>query len=135
MIDKPDRKVPRFPAGKEYMATNAISEKLDAVGASKDDLALCGGACGGDLLFAEACLERDLSVEIRIPFEEPTFFIHSVTFAGNEWRNRFYKVKNHPIRNCMLCLKSSVQHLKELIHMEETTCGSFIYLSPGLTKN
>ena len=96
MIDKPDRKEPRFPADKEELAAKAIASKLEELGASNGDLALCGGACGGDLLFAEACLQRGLQLELRIPFDEPTFFIHSITFAGNDWRNRFYKVKNHP---------------------------------------
>ena len=48
------------------------------------------------MLFAESCLERDLHLEIRIPFEEPTFLHKSVNFAGESWQNRFYKVKNNP---------------------------------------
>ena len=59
MIDAPDRKDPRFPSDKEPIAATAIAAKLDALGAGPDDLAFCGGACGGDLLFAEACLARD----------------------------------------------------------------------------
>jgi hypothetical protein len=58
-------------------------------------LALCGGACGGDLLFAEACLQRGVHLELRIPFDEPTFLSESVTFADDKWRDRFYKVKKH----------------------------------------
>ena len=98
MIDAPARTEQRFPNDKKYIdiASNAIGAKLDELGASKDDLALCGGACGGDLLFAEACLERDLYLEIRIPFEEPTFLDKSVNFAGGSWQNQFYKVKNSP---------------------------------------
>jgi tetratricopeptide (TPR) repeat protein len=96
MIDRPNRIEPRFPPDKEKIAADALSKKLYELGAGKGDVALCGGACGGDILFAESCLERDLKLEIRIPFDEPTFFVHSVTFAGNDWRNRFYKIKNHP---------------------------------------
>jgi len=95
MIDSPDRAEPRFPADKESIAAEAIAAKLDELGAGKEDLALCGGACGGDLLFAEACIQRGVRLELRIPFEEPTFLSKSVTFAGDEWRDRFYKVKNH----------------------------------------
>ena len=70
MIDSPERTEKRFPNDKKYIeiAANAIATKLDQLGAKKDDLALCSGACGGDLLFADACLERDLNLEIRIPF-------------------------------------------------------------------
>ena len=97
MIDMPNRKEPRFPNDKKYIdiAARAISLKLDELGAKKDDLALCGGACGGDLLFAEACLERGLHLEIHIPFDEPTFTRKSVAFAGDVWLNRFYKVKGN----------------------------------------
>ena len=97
MIDAPGRKDRRFPNDQKYIdiATKAIARKLDEIGASKDDIALCGGACGGDLLFAESCLERGMHLEIRIPFTEPTFLRKSVTFAGDVWQDRFYKVKNN----------------------------------------
>ncbi|MBN1697972.1 MAG: DUF4071 domain-containing protein [Spirochaetales bacterium] len=95
MIDAPDRRNPRFPPGKEKLAAQAIERKLDELGASSDDLALCGGACGGDLLFAEACLARDMRIEIRIPFDEQEFLPASVTFAGEQWRERFYTVKRN----------------------------------------
>ncbi len=98
MVDSPDRTEKRFPNDNKHIdsAAYAISAKLDELDASKDDLALCGGACGGDLLFAQSCLERDLRLEIRIPFEEPTFLQKSVNFAGESWQNRFYKVKKNP---------------------------------------
>ena len=98
LIDVPNRKERRFPNDKKYIdiAANVIALKLDELGAKKDDLVLCGGACGGDLLFAEACLDRGLNLEIRIPFDEPTFLRKSVTFAGDVWRNRFYKVRDNP---------------------------------------
>ena len=95
MIDAPDRKSPRFPADKESAAARAIAGKLDELGAGPADIALCGGACGGDLLFAEACLARGIHLQIRIPFDEPTFLNNSVTFAGGKWLDRYYAVKNN----------------------------------------
>lgn len=95
MIDAPGRKEARFPPEKEEHAVLAITKKLNELGAGKGDLALCGGACGGDLLFAEACLSLGVSLQIRIPFDEPNFFKQSVTFAGAEWRDRYYVVKNN----------------------------------------
>lgn len=97
MIDAPGRPEPRFPADKEDVAAAAIAAKLDELGAGPDDLALCGGACGGDLLFAEACLARGVRVEMRITFDIPEFLNRSVTFAGEEWRNRFFAVRNCPL--------------------------------------
>jgi len=66
MIDAPGRTEPRFPNDEKYVdiAANSIAAKLDKLAASKDDLALCGGACGGDLLFAEACLERGIHFQL-----------------------------------------------------------------------
>lgn len=95
MIDHPARPQPRFPADKEHVARRAIERKLDELNVGHDDLAMCGGACGGDLLFAEAVVARGARLEIRIPFDEPTFLARSVTFAGNHWRDRFYAVKSH----------------------------------------
>jgi hypothetical protein len=97
MIDAPGRKVARFPPDKEKIAARAIAEKLDELAAGRDDLALCGGACGGDLLFAEACLKRGIHLEVRIPFDESTFLKESITFAGDHWRDRFYAVKDNPL--------------------------------------
>jgi tetratricopeptide (TPR) repeat protein len=96
MIDRPDRPKPRFPPDKVSVAAAAIERVLDAqLNAFSTDLALCSGASGGDLLFAEACLRRGLKLELRIPLEEQRFLRESVTFAGDEWRERFYAVKAH----------------------------------------
>lgn len=94
MIDAPGRAEPRFPPQKEAGAAQAIARTLDQLGAAPGDLALCGGACGGDLLFAEACLQRGLQLEIRIPFQEPMFLEESVSFAGSGWTKRYYTVKD-----------------------------------------
>jgi hypothetical protein len=97
MIDAPGRKPPRFPPQKEQIAAQAIAKKLDELGAGPRDLALCGGACGGDLLFAEACLKLGGCLQIRIPFDEPTFLKNSVTFADGNWLDRYYAVKNNKL--------------------------------------
>ena len=95
MIDAQDRKDARFPPDKEGIAAEAIARKLDELGAGRKDLALCSGACGGDILFAEACNKLGLRLEIRIPFDELTFLKNSVTFAGESWRDRYHAVKNN----------------------------------------
>ena len=97
MIDAQDRKEARFPPDKEGIAAGAIARKLEEIGAGQKDLALCSGACGGDILFAEACNKLGVRLEIRIPFGEDTFLKHSVTFAGESWRDRYYAVKNNPL--------------------------------------
>jgi tetratricopeptide (TPR) repeat protein len=93
MIDREGRVEPRFPGGKEDIAGAAIASKLDELGASKGDLAFCGGACGGDLLFAHSCLSRGLGLRVRLPFAEPVFLNKSVRFASERWVEKYFDMK------------------------------------------
>jgi hypothetical protein len=93
MIDAPGREKPRFPPDKEPVAARAIASALADLDVGPGDLSICGGACGGDLLFAEAALARGARLELYIPFEEPTFLEKSVDFAGGDWRARFFAAK------------------------------------------
>lgn len=99
MIDRAGRERPRFPADKEGVAARAIADKLEALGAGTEDLAVCGGACGGDILFAEECLRRGTRLQVCIPLEEPAFLQASVSWAGDNWRNRYYRMKENPLTN------------------------------------
>jgi hypothetical protein len=94
MIDDPDRQRPRFPPEKEPVAAAAIANTVAEIGAGPGDLAVCSGACGGDLLFAEACLARDMRLELYIPSDEPSFLANSVDFAGANWHRRYLAVKS-----------------------------------------
>src|ERR1700733_14301816 len=94
MIDAPGRKEPRFPADKEGVAKAAIEATLTKAGAEAGDLAICGGACGGDLIFAEACLARGMRLELYIAFDEQTFLAESVDFAGADWHERYLAAKS-----------------------------------------
>lgn len=96
MIDAPRRQTPRFPADKEPVAAAAIAEALDRLQAAEGCLAMCGGACGGDTLFAEACLARGLRIHLYLPFEEPEFLAASVAFAGGRWVDRYWRIASHP---------------------------------------
>jgi hypothetical protein len=93
MIDAPDRNTPRFPAGKESEAAVAIAKTLQDIGVGRGDLGICGGACGGDLLFAEACLAKGMRLEIYIPLDEPEFLAASVDFAGGNWHDRYFAAR------------------------------------------
>ena len=93
MIDAPGREKPRFPPDKEPVAARAIASALADLDVGPGDLSICGGACGGDLLFAEAALARGARLELYIPFEEPAFLEKSVDFAGGDWRARFFAAK------------------------------------------
>ena len=93
MIDAPGRERPRFPPDKEPVATRAVASALAGLDIGPLDLCICGGACGGDLLFAEAALKRGARLELYLPFEEAAFLEKSVDFADKEWRARYFAAK------------------------------------------
>jgi tetratricopeptide (TPR) repeat protein len=103
MIDDPAVRGPgkakpaRFPPDKIDPAAARIRAALNEVGAGAGDLGLCGGASGGDLLFAEACLERGMRLELRLARAENEFLAESVTFADPDrgWERSFARVKEN----------------------------------------
>ncbi len=96
MIDAPGAARPRFPADREAVAAAAIAARLDELGIGADDLAVCGGACGGDTLFAEAALQRGARLQLHLQFRETEFLRASVAFAGDAWIDRYYALKANP---------------------------------------
>lgn len=94
MIDARDRQTPRFPAYKEEKARREIKlclfhQKLII------ELPLQGiasGACGGDILFHEICLQLGIPSEIYLPVSPEKFKQDSVSFAGKNWDERFDKL-------------------------------------------
>ncbi len=89
MIDPPGREEPRFPPRKEEAVRSRIAEQLARWNAGADDVGICGGACGTDILFAEACLERRARVLLLIPLPEDAFVKRSVAFANANWEARY----------------------------------------------
>ncbi len=96
MIDAPHRATPRFPPDKEPIAARAIAEALEQFHSGPRDTAICSGACGGDLLFAEACHDRGLPIHLYLPFEESEFLATSVAFANGRWLDRYWNLASHP---------------------------------------
>lgn len=95
MIDKPGRQPPRFPHEQESVAAQKIAEALQKLGAGPEDLALTQGACGGDLLFTEACQQYRTRMQWLQPFDEPTFIQKSVVCNSETWRERYLKAKDN----------------------------------------
>jgi hypothetical protein len=93
MVDAPNRPTPRFPAGKVPAAAQRIAQALEALHAGPEDLALTQGACGGDLLFTEACRQRGVKVFWQQPFAEPEFVQASVLNGGADWHRRYLESK------------------------------------------
>lgn len=104
MIDKMDRKEPRFPASCEATARRWIKEKvLEEQGKLAENETLegiAGGACGGDILFHEVCMELGIPTTVYLALPPAQFKVESVAFAGNGWIDRFdnlLKKRPHPV--------------------------------------
>ncbi len=110
MIDAPTRPAPRFPAVKESIAAKRIAEALDQLGAGPEDLALTQGACGGDLLFTEACQQRGVKVQWLQPFDESTFIQKVVVCHSETWYPRYLAAKAKLTRE----IRSALQELGPL---------------------
>ncbi len=95
MVDTPTRATPRFPADKVPIAAHAIESLLDRLQVGASDLALTQGAAGGDLLFAEACVQRGVRVQLLLPLPEDEFMRRSIlpSVDGESWRRRYLALK------------------------------------------
>jgi hypothetical protein len=94
MIDRPDRKDPRFPAVKEAAVKQKIKEALmgEKNKTAGELKGIAGGACGGDILFHEVCGELDIKTELYLALPREQFIVESVQFAGVDWVDRFNKL-------------------------------------------
>jgi hypothetical protein len=70
----------------------AIESELEGLSPSAEDVAVGSGACGSDILFAEAFRRRGVPLRMYLPFPELDFLSSSVAFAGESWVRRFESV-------------------------------------------
>jgi class 3 adenylate cyclase len=85
-IIAPEGRPGRFPATEEASVAQVIGRTLDGmrVGAGYGSL-----AAGADILFAEALLDRDVALNLVLPFAMADFVEQSVRPAGETWIARF----------------------------------------------
>ena len=91
MIDRPGRDTPRFPNEFEPLVAKEIRQKLDKL---EPGFGFSSAACGSDILFLEAMLERGAEVSIVLPYNEEEFIRDSVEIGSDsrKWRVRFDSV-------------------------------------------
>lgn len=100
MIDAKDRKIPRFPAVKEYAAREEIKNYLKREKEKYNDqlVGIAGGASGGDILFHQLCTELNIPSEVYLALPKEEYKKASVSFAGKKWEDRFELLTtNHPV--------------------------------------
>jgi len=91
MIDRSDRAEPRFPHELEDAVAKEIARKIDIL---QPGFGFASAACGSDILFLEAMLERGAEVSIVLPYDEEEFSRDSVEIGSHakKWRERFDRV-------------------------------------------
>ncbi|GAA0862327.1 adenylate/guanylate cyclase domain-containing protein [Sphingopyxis soli] len=91
----------------EARAARAIAEALDTQPLS----ALIGPlACGADILFAEAALDRGIDLTIVLPFAEDDFIAQSVQSGGEAWVPRYLRCRQ---RAAMVHFASNARYVSD----------------------
>jgi hypothetical protein len=97
MISNSRKKENHFPPEREEEIRTAISNVLDKYQAGSNDLAVTTGMdAGSELLFVECCAERGVRVQAYFPCAEAPYVRDFVSPGGDQWVERFYKMRNHP---------------------------------------
>lgn len=91
MIDRADSTFPsRFSTAGEPKVKSAISTALkDLLSIHTPMQGIASGACGGDILFLEACLELGIPATMYLPHPPAVFKQRSVDIGGPAWVPRF----------------------------------------------
>ena len=84
-LDRPGEN-PHFPPELEASVRAEIARTLDEIDAQ---IGYSMAACGSDLLFIEAMLERGAEVNVVLPFALDDFIAAEVRYAGPRWEMRF----------------------------------------------
>lgn len=86
-----------FPAEKEGEIKSAIEAVLNKFDAGPEDLAVTTGMdAGSEIIFVECCVERGIPVQAYFPVSEAPYVRDFVSPGGEQWVERFYKMRNTP---------------------------------------
>jgi tetratricopeptide (TPR) repeat protein len=98
MVDYPEKEYKAFPKDKEAEVRAEILKRLDKFNASENDRGcLPGLSAGSEIIFAELCVERGIPLNISFPLPDAEYIREFVSPGGDEWVERFYKARNHPL--------------------------------------
>jgi hypothetical protein len=100
MIDSNDRKNPRFPESTVTVVETLIAQQLVDWQFGPGDLAICGGACGADLIFADASHRRGIQVKMILALPKDEFLERSVRRPGStrDWEGLFERLSADTVR-------------------------------------
>src|SRR6266404_4283024 len=92
MIDSADRPRPRFPSHLVPAVAKEIKERVYRCDAQ---IGISSAACGSDLLFIEAMLERGAEIHVVLPWRKEEFLRTSVAINNDDhWTQKFDQLLN-----------------------------------------
>ena len=97
MVDKPGWPTPRFPPEMEALARSAVESSLQKAveNMAARPRTVSSAACGGDILFLEACRRLGLECYVVLPFAPDAFIKGSVEGPKTgRWVQRFWEQWN-----------------------------------------
>lgn len=98
MVNNSKKKESHFPPEKEEDIRKAIEAVLNKHNAGPDNLAVTTGMdAGSEIIFVECCVERGIPVRAYFPNSEAPYVRDFVSPGGEQWVERFYKMRNHPL--------------------------------------
>jgi class 3 adenylate cyclase/tetratricopeptide (TPR) repeat protein len=96
MVDQPGRSQPRFP---NYLAPRVHQQIANTLERLDARIGVASAACGSDILFLEAMLQREGEINIIFPFIKEEFVKTSVTIVPDtDWGPRFEAVLQQATR-------------------------------------
>jgi hypothetical protein len=91
-VDKPDRRVPRFPQAQVPRVSAEVAEALKDWSVGPDTVLITGAARGADLIAAEQALDLGASIRVVLALPPDEFERVSVALPDTNWSERFRKV-------------------------------------------
>lgn len=98
MVNNSKKRENNFPPEKEQDLKIAIESILKKYDAGPDDLVVTTGMdAGSEIMFVESCVERGIRVQAYFPVPEAPYVRDFVSPGGEQWVERFYRMRNHPL--------------------------------------
>jgi hypothetical protein len=94
MTDAAGRPAPRFPEASVGRVRKEIARQLQRWNVGADDVVICGGARGADLIAAEEGLALGTSIRLCLALPREEFVVRSVELPGTDWLERFESVES-----------------------------------------
>jgi len=102
MVDYSNKEKKFFPSENEGEIRQEIRKKIEKFSPGPHDRAIMSGlSAGSEIIFAELCIEAGINLKIYLAHSEASFVREFVSPVGEGWVDRFYKVTNNPMVDCI----------------------------------